>query len=355
MFHPRRREHAIVRAPHHVAVAAVGRVGVDRLAVVVGVAVDVDGQRGLALDQRAVEVEAETPVLFGPQRRRKRVARVERLVAEAEVGHAAPAVHARLGGDVDAEAAAGLVVVGRVRVHAEPNRLDLRLRRQPPTAKPVDPHRRARPRHLHQELLELVGVVGQLGDLLFAQRRRERVAGHVGRVGPHDHFFREPGQRQVHGDGVVALLQGQRPFKRLKGCGFDFDRIRPDHQALHVHLAPLVHVHRLGCARLIDDGDRGRDKRRAGLIHDGDLQIRRRGRLVFRARGHGGEQQHREQQQESSSHYGKTYEPFFTKDSGLSAGFSLNFSIVHSSVTLPLAPVVTRCGSRTPSTFLYSL
>ena len=52
---------------------------------------------------------------------------------------------------------------------------------------------------------------------------------------------------------------------------------------------------------------------------------------------------------------GKTYEPFFTKDSGLSAGFTLNLSIVHSSVTLPLAPVVMRCGSRTPSTFLYSL
>ena len=59
--------------------------------------------------------------------------------------------------------------------------------------------------------------------------------------------------------------------------------------------------------------------------------------------------------EQSSSHSGKTYEPFFTNDSGLSAGFTLNFSIVHSSVTLPLAPVVMRCGSRTPSTFLYSL
>ena len=80
----------------------------------------------------------------------------------------------------------------------------------------------------------------------------------------------------------------------------------------------------------------------------------RAGRLVLRARGPRGEEQQREQQEQSSSHCGDQ-EPFFTKDSGLRAGFTLNLSTVHSSLTLPLALVVMRCGSRTPSTFLYSL
>ena len=305
MFHPRRREHAIVRAPHHVAVAAIGRVGVDRLAVVVGVAIDVDGERRLALDQRAVEVEAETPVLFGPQRRRKRVARVERLVAEAEVGHAAPAVHAGLGGDVDAEAAAGLVVVGRVQVHAKPDRLDLRLRRQAATAKAVDPHGGSGTGHLHQELLELVGVVGQLGNLLVAQRRGEGVTGHVGRIGPHDDFLGQPGQRQRHRHRIGAFLHRQRPFVELKGLGLDAHRVGADRQALEAGLSPLVDLHRPGRARLIRRSCRGGDERRAGLIDHGDLQFGRAGGFVLRrARERQTSKQEREQQQQSSSHYG---------------------------------------------------
>ena len=342
MVHTCRGEHAVVGPPDDVVVRAVRGNGHNRLAVVVRVAVDADRQRRLPLHERAVDVEAESAVLLVSKRRRKRVRRVERLVAEAEVGHPAPAIHARLGDDVDAEAPASLVVVCGVGVHAEPDRLDLRLRRQPPPAEPVDPHGRTGSCHLHQDLLELVGIIGQLRDLLVAQRRREGVAGHVGRVGPHDDLLGQPGQWQVHGHRVGALLQRQRPFKRLKSCGLDLDRVRADRQALHARLPPLVHGHDPGRAHLIDEGDRGRDESRTGLIDHGDRQIGLSSRLIVRASGRGGEQQHREQQQESSSHYGGTYEPFFTKDSGLSAGFNLNFSIVHSSVTLPLAPVVMR-------------
>ena len=303
MFDARRGEHPIVGPPHDVAVAPVGGVGVDRLAVVVGVAVHIDRQRRLALDERAVEVEAEAPVLLGPLRRRKRVARVERLVAEADVGHPAPAVHAGLGGDVDAEATAGLVVVGRVRVHAEPDRLDLRLRRQAAAAKAVDPHRGPGAGHLHQELLELVGVVGQFRDLLFAERRGEGVTGHVGRISPHDDFLGQPGQRQGHRHRVGALLHRQLPFVDLKGLGLDPHRVCADRQALDVGLPPLVDLHRPGRARLMRDGDRGGDERRASLIDHGDLQIGGAGGLILPARRRGDEQQERKQQQQSSSHY----------------------------------------------------
>jgi hypothetical protein len=72
------------------------------------------------------------------------VLRVQRFVAEAEVGHAAPAAHAGLGDHFDPDHS-GLVILRRERVGVEADLLNLILRRQPAAAEAVDEDLRARP------------------------------------------------------------------------------------------------------------------------------------------------------------------------------------------------------------------
>ena len=58
----------------------------------------------------------------------------------------------------------------------ETDRADLRLRRQLAAAEAVHPDRRARPGHLLEHLLHLVGIVRQRVDLLFRQDVAEALA-----------------------------------------------------------------------------------------------------------------------------------------------------------------------------------
>ena len=151
----------------------------------------------LPFDERAVRVEAEAAVLLGAQRRRERVARVQRLVAEAEVGHPAPAVHARLGDDVDAEAAAsrGMSAAKEFMRKRIDWICDFGGSRPPrnPLTRIVAPG----PAICIEQLLELVGVVGQLGDLLRRSAREVKALPRTSsRAVAHDDLLVQPGQRQ---------------------------------------------------------------------------------------------------------------------------------------------------------------
>ncbi len=163
-------------------------------------------------------------MLLGPQRRCEGVARVQRFVAEAEIGHPLPPVHAGLRDDVDPESAP-LVILGVERVHAEPDLSNLRLRRQAPAGEPVDAECRAGTGHLFQDLLQFVGVVRQLRDLLLAQLRDEAVAADVAVLRGDDHLLVEAGKRQFQRQLIGALLDLERPVEGLKGDGVGLELV----------------------------------------------------------------------------------------------------------------------------------
>ena len=168
-------------------------VGVDR----------VRGQReaGAILDQRAVEGEGSVLLLLGRSARRERIAGVQRLVAEHEVGRAAQRPAARTRMDVDEHHPAAMILRGE-EIAAEADRLDLRLRRQAAAAEPVDAERRAGPSHLLQRLLHVVGIVGQRLDLRprhdVAECVAARIESPVARILADDDVFRDLGDGQLH-------------------------------------------------------------------------------------------------------------------------------------------------------------
>ena len=164
--------------------------------------------------------------LLGRLLGRERVARVQRLVAEGGGGVVAPVAVARPGADVDAREA-GLVVLGGIRIEAEADLGDLRLRRQPAAREAVDAHDGAGAGHVRQLLGHLLLVVGQGVDLVLRQRRREVVGDVlVGLVARDLDLLDVAGDREQH----VAVLPPAAAdvdvgdLRGLEADGLDLDR-----------------------------------------------------------------------------------------------------------------------------------
>ena len=100
---------------------------------------------------------------------------LERSVAQAVADAAAHRPDARLRDDVDEEPA-GVVVLGRERVARDVDRLDLRLRRQPPRLRSCRREDGVGAGHVLELLAHLVRIVRQRVDLLARQRAAERRA-----------------------------------------------------------------------------------------------------------------------------------------------------------------------------------
>src|SRR5690606_16201787 len=109
----------------------------DRLRVERVVAVHRHGNARLALGERSLEADAVALLLGRLLGRCKRVARVQRLVPESEVGAAAPSAHAGTRDDIHADHARP-VILRRERVPRDANLLDLVLGRQASAAEAVD-------------------------------------------------------------------------------------------------------------------------------------------------------------------------------------------------------------------------
>src|SRR5215510_1778080 len=125
--------------------------------------------------ERAAEFKSEAAILFGGPRQRKGVSRVERFVAETDVEAAVPVLDPGLGEDVNAHERR-FVILGGVSVGPESDLANLIFRRKLAATKSVDSERGAGAGQIAKRLLELLGVIGQLRNLLFGQNRRERVA-----------------------------------------------------------------------------------------------------------------------------------------------------------------------------------
>ncbi len=140
-------------------------------------AVDGEGQRCVFLPERAVQAEAVALAFLLPLDRREGVAGIQRVPAEPEAGRSPPVVQSRTRGDVDRHESR-LVHVGGEHVAAESNLLNLALRRQPAAAEPVDAKHGTRPADVAQRLFHLVGIVGELVDLLLVRSpwRKRRCA-----------------------------------------------------------------------------------------------------------------------------------------------------------------------------------
>ena len=221
--------------------AAGGRVGDDGPRVVGVVAVERHGEAGLALRDRALEVHHVAPHLLGALLGRKRVGRVQRLVAEPEVGVPAPAAEARLGDHLDPHHA-GLVVLGRERIGVEADLLDLILRRQPAAAEAVDEDLRARPGHARELLGHLVRIVGQRVDLVLGERLREAVVAAIGgALILHDHRLFDGGQRQPQRGPVLAAPHGERRGQRTEAFGDGLDLVGARVEVDELRDAAIVH------------------------------------------------------------------------------------------------------------------
>ena len=133
--------------------------------------------------------------------------RVHRLVAEAEVGAAAPVAHPRPGDHLDPDHA-GVVVLGGVGIGAVAHLLDLVLRRQPAAAETVDEDLRPRPGHLRQLLGHLVGIVREALDFFRRERGGEAVVAPPGGIDLVDGDLFLDRQRQGDGHLVGAAAHG---------------------------------------------------------------------------------------------------------------------------------------------------
>ncbi len=157
---------------------AVRRHGVQVRRRVLVAAAAVQRERRLVGLDRARQVEAVLLQLLGRLLRGERVARVHRFVPEADVRASPERPHAGHGHDVDEHHAAhAAVVLGGEHVHArQPDRSDLRLRRQAAAREAVHAQDRPGRRHRLEHRLHLVGIVRQRVDLLAGQNRAERAA-----------------------------------------------------------------------------------------------------------------------------------------------------------------------------------
>src|SRR5262245_49915301 len=115
--------------------------------------------------ERAAEFKPEAAVLFGGAREREGVPRVERFVAETDVEAAVPVFDPGLGQDVHAHERR-FVVFGGVSVGAEPDLADLTFGRKFAATKSVDSERGAGAGQIAKRLFELLGIIGQLRNLL---------------------------------------------------------------------------------------------------------------------------------------------------------------------------------------------
>ena len=145
--------------------------GDDRIRVVVVVAVGVEAERGPAGLDRTAERELDSPLLRRLLDHLLRLPRVELVAAPVRVHLAAP-VRVRARHDVDLRAA-GVVVVRRVVVLAEPDRADLVAARQAAALEAVHEERRpAWSGHLRQHFGQFIRIVRQRVDLFLRQRER---------------------------------------------------------------------------------------------------------------------------------------------------------------------------------------
>ena len=164
---------------HLVADAAVWQQRDDRGGIEGAVAVDVEAQRRPVLHERSAQAGREAAELLGRLRARERVARVQHIVAQAEVGVAAPLREAGPRDDLHHHASR-IVIVGREGIGPETDLADFVAVRQAAAAEAVHlEHRAGAAGHRLELRAQFVGVVRQLRDLVFFERRRQRVAAWV--------------------------------------------------------------------------------------------------------------------------------------------------------------------------------
>ena len=168
------------------------------------------------------------------------------------------------------------MVLGGIRIEAEADLGDLRLRRQPAAREAVDAQHGAGPGHLLELRGHFVFVVGQGVDLVLGERRREVVGDVlVGLVARDLHLLDVAGDRELDfaallaaaADGDVGNLLG------LEADRLDLGDVLARRQAVDRRLALLVGggALRLGAARRVGGHHRHRrpDDGGPGLIeHD---------------------------------------------------------------------------------------
>jgi hypothetical protein len=243
------------------------------------------------------------------------VARIQRIAAELEAGRSPPVVQSRTRGDVDRDDT-WLVHVGREHVAAEANLLNLPFRRQPAAAEPVDAEHGTGPADIAECLFHLVGVVGELVDLLLVHDRGERVAARIARalpwIAPHVHGLRERGDGELDLAPVLA-----RPHPHVaQVSGLESGRF--DVNGVAARLKPAEHGVAAGPGverRLSDQDARAHDHRAAG-IDNRDAQRRVRAGLL-RGRDTGPQHQH---QTDEHAHVISQADAIGIRDSGPGIG-----------------------------------
>ena len=154
----------------------------------------------------------DAPHLFGRVLAGKGIARAEGIVAIAE-GHARPPpLGPRPGDDLDATPPAPMAI-GRVDGALDPDFLDAGLWRQRPSQEPVHADLGVGACQLFEQLLQLLGGIGQRLHLGFGERHREAVAAGIHRrllrIAADRDFLDEPGDAQRGVNGVLAGVEHQ--------------------------------------------------------------------------------------------------------------------------------------------------
>ena len=305
---------------------------------------DIQAERRLPRDDRTADAAADACDVLRRLRGGKRIARVEDVVAEIRIQVAVPRRHVRPRDDLDLHAPR-IVVVGRERIRTEADLADVFPVRQPAASEAVDAeHRAGAARHLLQDRLQLVGIVGQLfDDALVEDVHRLRAPRRLnGRRRVLDlHLFLEPLDGERDRLVVGAAAQRDRHVARREADGFDVNLRGGGGQRRNVRDAAVVgrHLHGRRSRRRHRD-DRLRNSR-ARLIEHDNAQLRGRRRGLCQRR-------HRDAES-GESQCGARH---CTKVSALKFGLILKLLILSSSCVIPSGPRVIRCGSLMPFTVL---
>ncbi len=255
--------------------------------------VDEEVVAGLVLDDRAAAVDADVAIRFGPALGNERAAAAEAVADHAVVDAHPERSGAGLRDDLDVDAAGGMKL-RRELIARNPDRADLRFRRQRAALKAVDLDHRSRSRHLLQLLPQRVRIVRERLELFARQRGTERRPARIGRrrllvLADQDGFL-VPFDRQHHHLLVVAVAHAHLGNgARLESREFRLQRVAPGRELRDSGDAVLGRFsgrdHR-GLVRRIDARHRHRRARQHGArgVDDGDDERAVCGRLLCERR-----------------------------------------------------------------------